>query len=187
MPNLMTHLLLAKAVKPQGSPLFYLGSIAPDGVNNRADKDISHFRNLTDRQPALVSLAKETTGDFAEGVLLHLYCDWKWGTTILQKFIENTGEDWFPLYRNELNHVASHAFHSTTWAREVWDGMDMIDTSSYGKVHLATADDIKTHVARAKKWHEENVLLASKIFTLGLIADFVDETADSYLHWRKLQ
>ena len=51
MPNLMTHLLLAKAVKPQGSPLFYLGNIAPDAVNNRADKDISHFRNLTDRQP----------------------------------------------------------------------------------------------------------------------------------------
>lgn len=132
-------------------------------------------------------MASETKDDFAEGVLLHLFCDWKWDTTILQKFIENTGQGWFPMYRNELNHVASHTFHNTTWAREIWDEMDMIDVSKYGKIQMATADDIKTHIARTKKWHTENVLQASKIFTPELIADFVNETASSFLQWLNIK
>ena len=116
----MIHLLVANKFNTSGSALFYLGNIAPDAVVDWHDKDVSHFRDMEDRQPALLSLAKETTGDFAEGVLLHLYCDWKWDTGIRQKYIGETGDDWFVLYRNELSLAGSYAFHHTEWAKRLW-------------------------------------------------------------------
>jgi len=75
MPGSMIHLLVAKKANPNGSALFFLGNIAPDAVVDWHDKDVTHFRDLKDRQPALISFAKETAGGYAEGVLLHLYSD----------------------------------------------------------------------------------------------------------------
>ncbi len=43
-----------------------------------------------------IALQTLTTDDFAEGVLLHLYTDWKWDIAARDKFIEEVGGDWFP-------------------------------------------------------------------------------------------
>jgi hypothetical protein len=165
--------------------LFYLGNLAPDAVVDWHDKDIVHLRNLEDRQLALISLAKGTSGDFAEGTLLHLYFDWKWDIEVRKDFIEKTGDDWFVQYRNELSLVGSHAFHNTEWARQLWLDMDAVDTSSYGIIPHATSDDIKDFVSRNNKWHNENVTEPSPNFSPDLIENFTSKIANEYTKWRK--
>lgn len=64
MPGSMIHLIVAKKVRPNASDLFYLGTIAPDAVNDWQIKDITHFRNLENREPALINLAKDSYNDF---------------------------------------------------------------------------------------------------------------------------
>lgn len=101
MPGSMVHLLMARKVNPKDSILFYIGNIAPDAVTNWKEKDVTHFRNLPDRSEALATLARQTSpsDDFAEGVLLHLYMDWRWDTLVRHEFIKATGSDWFTKYR----------------------------------------------------------------------------------------
>jgi len=184
MPGSMIHLIGAKKVKPNGNALYFLGNIAPDAVDDRRDKDITHFRDLNDRGPALISLAKETMGDFAEGVLLHLYFDWRWDATILQKFIDNFGGDWFLPYRNELSLAGSYAFHHYEWAKQLWNDMDLISIGDQGVTPRASAEDVKNFISRNNKWNNENILGPSAAFPPDLIDDFTTQIADEFLKWK---
>ncbi len=135
MPGSMIHLLMAHKVNPEGSTLFYAGNLAPDAVGNRRDKDITHFRDLPDRSEALAALALHTppSDDFAEGILLHLYTDWRWDILARDEFIKTAGCDWFPKYRKEISLSSWYAFHHTDWAKDLWERMDLCDASEYGK------------------------------------------------------
>jgi hypothetical protein len=180
----MLHLLLANKVRPDGSALFYLGNIAPDAVNDRHVKDITHFRNLKNRQDALIKLAQETADDFAEGVLLHLYYDWKWDSVILRKFVEATGDDWFSLYRSELSYAGNHAFHNTTWAKRIWNDMDALEVSRYGATPCAAAIDVKGFLLKSIKWLNDNMTMPSQAFPPQMVEEFTSETACAYIEWR---
>jgi hypothetical protein len=180
----MIHLMAARLVAPDAGPLFYIGSTAPDTVTGRHEKDALHFRDLKDRQPALTALAKNTKGEFAEGILLHLYADWKWDTTILQGYIRKMGEDWFSSYRGELSIAGSHAFHSTPWAERVWAAMDAADPGAYGESPHAVKENIKGFIGRNYIWHRENRLGPSIFFPPDMIEDFVCKTAKEYIQWR---
>jgi len=180
----MIHLIVAKKVRPSGSALFYVGNLAPDTVVDWHDRDIVHFRDLDDRQSALASLANETIGDFAEGMLLHLYFDWKWDDDVRQKFIDITGNDWFAQYRNELSLAGSYAFHNTEWAKQLWQDMDDIHMDCYGVVPRASADDVKDFVSRNNKWHNVNITEPSPAFSLALIEEFTSKIAIEYVDWR---
>ena len=184
MPGSMIHIIVANKVNPKGSALFYLGNIAPDAVVDWHDKDITHFRDMKDRRPALESLAKETVGDFAEGILLHLYFDWKWDSTVRQNYINKTGKDWFVPYRSELSLAGSYAFHNTEWAKQFWHDMDAIPTDSYGVTPRASVDDVKDFVSRNNKWHNDNVTEASPAFPPDLIDRFTTLTAKEFIKWR---
>ena len=183
MPCSMIHLFAAKKVRPEGSILFFIGNLAPDAVTDWHEKDIVHFRNV-DRQSALISLAKETSGDFAEGILLHLYLDWKWDECVRQKFIDNTGDDWFAPYRGELSLVGSYAFHNTDWAKQLWINMESLDTSCYGVTPCATAGDVLNFIRRNISWHNDNVTESSTAFPPDLIDKFTTLTANEYIGWR---
>jgi len=184
MPGSMIHLLVAKKVNPNGSALFYLGNIAPDAVTSWHEKDISHFRNLEDRLPTLVSFAKETNDEFSEGILLHLYFDWKWDMAVMKNFIVDTGVDWFTSYRNELGLAGSHLFHHTDWAKQLWHDMDNVEISSFGITPHATAEEVKIHVSRNNKWHNDNVTKSSTAFPPELIERFTTQIANEYINWR---
>ena len=186
MPGSMIHLIVANRVNPEGSALFYLGNIAPDAIVNWHDKDPAHLRDLENRQPALNALAKKTVGDFAEGILLHLYCDWKWDLTIRQKYIDDTGDDWFVTYRNQLGLAGSYAFHHIEWAKQIWLEMDALDTGSYGTTPFATVEDVKTFVSRNNKWHNDNITDPSPAFTPDVIDGFAAQIAREYMDWRKV-
>ena len=184
MPGSMIHLLVANKVNPRGSTLFYLGNIAPDAVVGWHDKDITHFRNLDDRQPSLISLANDTISDFDEGILLHLYFDWKWDFIVLQKYINETGDDWLIPYRNELSLSGNYAFHNTGWAKQLWHDMDALDKDSYGTTPGASADDVKNFINRNNKWHNENITEPSTAFPPGMIERFTTRIANEYIVWR---
>jgi len=185
MPGLMLHLLIANKVTTNGSPLYHLGNIAPDAVADWHNKDITHFRNLDDRQPALISLAQNTFGDFAEGVLLHLYFDWKWDTVVRQKFIDKIGDDWFIPYRNELSFADSYAFHHTEWAKRVWRDMDMLNVNVFGATPGASSSEVKDFVSRNNNWYNENIKGPSSAFTPNLIESFTTDIATEYVIWRE--
>lgn len=72
--------MMAHKINPNGDVLYYLGNIAPDAVSDWKKKDLTHFRNLENRRDALDDLARkiDPTDSFAEGILMHLYLDWKW-------------------------------------------------------------------------------------------------------------
>ena len=184
MPGSMIHLIVAKKVRPEGSALFCLGNLAPDAVVDWRNKDATHFRDLEDRQYALVSLAKNTFGEFAEGLLLHLYFDWKWDKDVQQVFIDRTGDDWFPKYRNELSLAGSYAFHNTKWAKQLWQDMDDIHMDCYGVVPHASADDVKDFVSRNNKWHNVNITEPSPAFSPALIEEYTSKIAIEYVDWR---
>lgn len=184
MPGSMVHLLAAERVNPRGSALFLLGNIAPDAVADWHDKDITHFRNLADRRPALKALAHETAGDFAEGVLLHLFVDWKWDTTVRQDYIDKSGDDWFSGYRNELSLSGSYAFHHTDWATGVWQQMDSLAIETFGETPCASAQEVKDFVRRNHRWHIENAVGPSLAFPPSVIDRFTAQVANEYIRWR---
>ena len=184
MPGSMIHLILAKKVNPEGSVSYFVGNIAPDAIKDRHDADATHFRDLKDRQPALISFAKEAINDFTEGILLHLYFDWKWDTIIRQKYINMVGDEWFATYRNELGFAGSYAFHHTDWAKQLWHDMDSLDVSCYGTTPRTSADDVKIHVNRNNKWHNDNITEPSQAFPPELIDSFTTQIAKEYIDWR---
>ena len=189
MPALMIHLLLAKKIKPGGSILFFIGNIAPDAVINWKEKDITHFRNLPDRAEALAALALQTppSDDFAEGVLLHLYLDWRWDLFVRDKYIKTVnGGNWVAKYRKELCLAGSHAFHQNMWAKDMLKQMASFDMAGYGKIPGATPIELKKLLSRINKWHNENNIGPSAIFTPEFVGNFITKVADEYNNWRNL-
>jgi GNAT superfamily N-acetyltransferase len=186
MPGSMIHLLLARKINPKGSILFYIGNIAPDAVTNWEEKEITHFRNLKDRSQALTDLALHTppSDDFAEGVLLHLYMDWRWDTLARDEFIKTVEGDWFTKYREEIGLTSSYAFHHTEWAKDLWEQMESVETSEYGHIPGATAEELRDFISRNIKWLNGSNTEASTAFTPEFIDGFIDKIADEYTQWK---
>jgi hypothetical protein len=187
----MVHLMVAKKVRPHASALFCLGNLAPDAVKGWAEKDKAHFRSdenglrsPDDRLACLAKLAKETQGDFAEGVLLHLFVDYVWDTTILPDYINKTGKDWFVPYREELSNLSAYAFHTADWADGLWTAMCAIPKEEYGRVDYASDDDLYDFVTRNDKWSRENHSPPSEAFPPELVERFCDEATAKYTEWR---
>ncbi|MCL2198174.1 MAG: hypothetical protein FWB80_04545 [Defluviitaleaceae bacterium] len=185
MPSSGVHLMVAQKVRPHGSDLFFTGSIAPDAVDGRYEKDKSHFRDVEDRHGALVALAEKTTGDFAEGVLLHLYADWKWDISILQEFIEKSDASWFATYRYENGLASNYAFQKAKWLKPVFDKIAEVNPNDYGKIPGASPEKIKEYITKTYKWHTENITAPSSAFPPDVIEKFTSQCAEEYLLWRK--
>ncbi len=183
MPGLMVHLLLAKKTKLRNTAMFYLGNIAPDAVSEWKTKDITHFRNLEDREPALLKLKEAVKDDFSLGVLLHLYLDWRWDIEMRDEYIREIGADWFAGYRKEVWLASNYAFHSYEWTREVWDSIDSIPISEYGEIEKASKEDIREVFATNYQWHKENITEESERFTQALVEVFTDRVASEFLKW----
>lgn len=189
MPGSTVHLLMARKVKPNGSILFYLGCIAPDAVLDWKDKDITHFRNLNDRSEAMAALALQIpqSDEFSEGILLHLFTDWRWDTLARDEFIKKNEGDWFTRYREELALSGKYAFCHSDWAQDVWKQIEQCDISEYNKIPGATAADLKNFISHNYKWHCENNTEPSAVFTPEYIEEFIIKIADEYIQWKRNQ
>lgn len=187
MPGSMIHLLLARKIKPEAGILFYIGNLAPDAATDGEVKDATHFRDIPDRSAALAALAAKTppSDDFADGVLLHLFLDWRWDI-LARKNVKVTGDGWFSKYREELSLAGSYAFHHTDWAEDIWEAMSLCDVSLYGEIPGAGSEELSEFIIRNKTWHLNNKTGQSEAFTQEFIDIFIDETADEYNNWRNM-
>lgn len=171
----MIHLMTAKKIKPQARILFMIGSIAPDAVSDWQKKEITHYRTALNREKNIESIANnsDSSDDFAQGMILHLFTDWRWDALVIKAFIDNFGEGWFPRYRKELNLAGSYAFHTNNWSTDLWNRMEMQGENSYGFIDGATNEDLKNLITRNHKWHKENNIGPSCIITPEFIEKFI--------------
>lgn len=186
MPGTMIHLMFAMKINSQGSDQFFLGNIAPDAVNDWKAKEKTHYRKLIDRDKALRKFEKGVTDDFGVGMLLHLYLDYKWDTFMIKKYKEQSGQDWFHSYREELCIACSCFYHKYTWSGDIWSRIDSVPICNYKAVPSATDADLKDFVHRNYIWHDNTVYDITSIFTEDLVNKFLDRVKEEYLEWRTI-
>lgn len=154
---------------------FYIGSLAPDAVTERSEKDGTHFRDRTDRLQALEELAAQTDprDPYTEGVLLHLYTDYLWdNSTVVQDFCKNIGG--FAEYRQELGIAGANAFHRLPWAYGLFREILACELSA----------DLRAVIERSYLWHSTNKLPDAELFTPEVVEAFSLDAARLYMEWR---
>mgnify|MGYP000938055346 CR=1 FL=1 len=186
MPGLMVHLITAKKVRPDADLDFYIASIAPDAVQGWHKKDKTHYRDLHDRTEAIMKLAKNTdkSNSFEEGMLLHLFLDWKWDISVRDEYIKNTGGDWYLTYRDEIRRVSANLYHNTPWAHELWKLMDEYDLTKCGNIPGATTQELKELISENRVWHDENNVGPSLLYPPEFIEEFTDRVAREFISFR---
>ena len=184
MPSLMIHLLTAQQCRQTPSTLFYVGSVAPDAVEDWKEKDKSHFRDLTDRAAALRSLANATNpdNDFAEAVLLHLFLDWKWDFTHMAAFKQSRGADWFLPYRAEIGALSARLYHMTG-SRNIWQSMSDCNPANFGQFGGTNSGQIHDLILRSHTFHQTNPD-TPEFYTFEQVFDFIKTSAREYKEWR---
>lgn len=143
MPSAMIHLLVAGKIPGGEDPLFRLGSLAPDYLTQRAEKDAVHLRLEPDRFAALQKLAGrlDLRNPFDAGWLVHLLADLRWDTEVIPAFRASVsdGADWFPLYRKESHRAGYALYHRSSWGREA---MRAVLEADLNALHTALEVDL---------------------------------------------
>jgi hypothetical protein len=180
MPGPMLHLSVAKKVNPNASIGFYVGNLAPDAKNDRERKDAVHFYDVPDRENALREFARKANNEYLNGMLLHLFVDWKWWEEHLFEFAEKEGNGWYEKYNEENFRMNSYAFHNTEWAYSLLGQIENWDYNGFVETKFITKENVK--------WVSRNLLLmnkleASVVFTPALVENFINDTANDFVEW----
>jgi len=187
MPSSMVHLMIAYDYNPGPPAEFWVGNIAPDCIDNRAESDKFHLRCSKDREQALRGFAKTINKDdlFAEGILLHLFVDWKWDDDLRQQYIKycNSG-DWFQPYRNEIGLLSARLYHDNLWSGKVWNEMISSDIPKYNKTKEISSENILSILKRANTYHIDNPSATPVFYSVESVIDFTGKTAEDYRKWR---
>ncbi|MBR7142946.1 MAG: hypothetical protein IKD06_05355 [Clostridia bacterium] len=187
MPSSMIHLLAARTFSPREDPLFWVGSVCPDTVEDRCAKDASHFRDRPDRENALRELEARTHrgNSLEEGILLHLFLDWKWDAQAYDLYRKQHGQEdgWFAAYRYQIAMAGSYLYRTNPWGEAVWTAM--LQAPYAGQVSACSAAEIRAFLTRNFTWLQENDTGASPFFTPSFVEKFVTHSVEEYRHWRK--
>ena len=191
MPSCMIHLHTAHLLRGGRGILFCVGAVAPDAIDDWRIKDSTHLRDVPDRAGALIEIARQTDprDDFAEGVLLHMYADWRWDEDHLRRYWASLGGrpeggDWVPAYRNEISLASGWIYHHSPWARALWDELLAVPTDRYGSLPGMEKKDIRVYLTRNFQWHESHPGPPSALYPPEETEEFVLETVDGYQTWR---
>ncbi len=183
MPSAMIHLLVARQIPGGDAPLFLLGSLAPDYITRREEKDAVHLRREPDRPQALKRLAErlDPENPFEAGWIIHLLADLRWDTGVIPAFRASlpTGTDWFPLYRKECHRAGYGLYHSLAWSRKAMGDMLEADLSALHTslaVDLSALEEFRRMIAR--KQEESPADSRSAFFPPELLERFARETAE---------
>jgi len=181
----MPHLLVAKKVKPNAKIDFYIGNLAPDCILNKEKKHIVHLRKTPDREAALkeMTLKTDDKNEYLQGMVLHLFVDWKWDSLILPVFAEKNGEEWYTKYGDEGGFLESYAFHHTDWAYVLWEQMDLCDAFDFVETDSITMESIKAEITRSRKWKMETKIGPSTELPPSMIEKFANDTAVDFAKW----
>lgn len=182
MPSAMIHLLAAQEIPGGDEPLFRLGSLAPDYLSRREEKDAAHLRREPDRYQALLRLAErlDRKDPFEAGWLVHLLADFRWDTEIIPVFRDSLppGADWFPLYRKECHRAGYALYHSKPWGHEAMKDVLEVDLNSLRTcltIDLPALEEFRRMLVRK---HEESPADSrSAAFPPELLERFARETA----------
>jgi hypothetical protein len=182
----MIHLLTAYKYNPNGSAQFWIGSVAPDLISERTEKDKTHFRDRLDRPSALMDLAQtmDLNNDLNKGILLHLIADYYWDTGAMQNFIENWKDgSWFLPYRQEIALAGAWLFHHKDWSKKVWNEMLEYPISNCKDKHGIITGDLNAFINRSYKWHSESDIGPSQYFTPDFVEEFTSRVALDFKEW----
>ena len=182
MPSAMIHLLAAQEIPGGDAPLFRLGSLAPDYLSRREEKDAVHLRREPDRYQALLRLAErlDRKDPFEAGWLVHLLADLRWDTEIIPVFRDSLppGADWFPLYRKECHRAGYALYHSKPWSHEAMKDVLEVDLNTLRTcltIDLPALGEFRRMLVRK---HEESPADSrSAAFPPELLERFARETA----------
>jgi hypothetical protein len=190
----MIHLLTARHLRRPCGPLFHVGAVAPDALDDWRQKNITHLRDCPDRAAALAALARRTdpADDFAEGALLHLFTDWLWDDGHLRRYLDSLGTippngAWVPGYRHEISRASAYIFCTEPWAAAVWQGMLAVPQTAYGALQKMTPQDIaaflqSNHAALQRAGHKN--CPPSHFYPPAQVAAFARAAAHDYEAWR---
>lgn len=182
MPSAMIHLLVAQEIPGGEDPLFRLGSLAPDYLSRREEKDAVHLRQEADRPSALLLLADrlDKKDPFEAGWLVHLLADLRWDTEIIPAFRAAlpTGADWFPLYRKECHRAGYALYHSQPWSRKAMRDVLEADLNSLRSSLVPDLSALEPFRQMLYRKHEESPEDSrSERFPPELLFRFARETA----------
>lgn len=183
MPSSMPHLIVAKKVNPNASVDFYVGNLSVDAIRDVDIKGKAHFENAPDMEIALKEFAVNANNDYLKGVLLHLYVDWKWKTVYLTNFANEIGQNWLPKYREEISKITAYAFHSISWALELYEQLEQWNYDGFIETEYIKEENVKDYIHTTKKWQMDNKLEPSLAFPPELIEKFANDTAEDFKKW----
>jgi hypothetical protein len=121
---------------------------------------------------ALSQFAKsiEKNERFSEGILLHLFVDWKWDEDLRQQYIRNYGfDDWFLPYRSEIGLLSAQLYHYYGWSKKVWEDMLSCNISKFTKNDVIRSENIIDFIERANNYHIKNPLAQPSFYTVEAI------------------
>jgi hypothetical protein len=185
----MVHLMTAYEYRPNSPAEFWVGNLAPDCIEDWQERDTFHLRNVADKEQAFDDFAKTISSDnlFSEGMLLHLFVDWKWDGDLRQQYIKNFhADDWFQSYRNEIGLLSARLYHDTFWSVKIWDEMLNCDIAEYNKTKNIPSENTLSILNRANKYHIENPSVEPCFYAVETIIDFTKKTAKDYRQWRNI-
>jgi len=187
MPSAMPHLMLARRCDSVADALFFVGNLAPDSIADWGRKETLHLRNADDRAHALGQLASRTNPSkpFEEGILLHLFFDWKWDTGPLADYKNHYGDDWFRTYRAEIGALSAYLFHHCAWSNLIWDTMLAVRGSEYPERSDYLFTEVYDMIDRNRTWHRENADISPAFYSPDDILLLIGRVKNEYDIWRK--
>lgn len=185
----MIHLLIAHDFDADMPPRFYLGSLAPDVLSEREEKDKTHFRTVPveKRMDALADFAHslDMKDEFFLGTVLHLYADYYWDIGPQRDYIKMYGDGWFLPYRRQIAIASGNIFHSYEWSLPYWEKLMSYDIKEKECILGITPQNLSAFLERNKIWHIEHDEPESEFFNSQLIKEFAANTVRGFSEWVK--
>ena len=187
MPVAMIHLSVAKKVNPDASIDFYVGTLAPDAIQNPYEiKNKVHLYDAPDWEDALRKFALKANNDYLKGFLLHLFADKKfhafWNENTDMPYQEGNEFCWAK-YMEHNRKIDSYAYHNTEWAYNLFKQMENWNYNNFIETEYIKQEVVRWFIPWKHKWCMENKLSSSSVFPPVLIEKFVDDTVKDFNKW----
>ena len=183
MPSALIHVYAGKLWAPGAGVSFFIGTLAPDCIRERADKDRLHLRLSNDRRGDLAKLLKlwGTDDQFRLGALMHLYTDYLWDNGPMEAHKNSyRGDTWFADYRSEISLASCYMYHRFDWAPPLWNEMDACPEEAYSSLEDYPAKKIKGYLDYNHMWLDTHDVGPSPAFPPELVEEFCRTAAESF-------
>ena len=183
MPSALIHVYAGKLYDPDAGTPFFIGTLAPDCIREREQKDILHLRLSDDRLGGLAGLLREwgTSDPFRAGALMHLYTDYLWDIGPMENHKHSyRGDTWFVDYRHEISLASCYMYHRFDWAPGLWEQMAACPEEEYSSLSDYPAKKIKSYLDYNYMWLDTHDEGPSPAFPPDMVTEFCRTAAESF-------